>query len=245
MYEITDKSTPEEIRDRFDADVERFSNLETGQVAAMDSPLHMDLLTRAATGVTPGFRSVLDIGCGAGNYTLKLLQLMPDPAAVSVTLVDLSSNMLKRAEQRLREVGVTRIQCVCGDVRDAELGEASIDIAMAAQCLHHLRGDEEWEAVFAAIYRSLRGGGSFWISDSVEYHHAAVREMVWQRWGVYLEGLAGREYRDKVFTYVGEEDTPRPLWYQLDLMRRVGFRGLDVLHVAGRFASFGGCRPRE
>src|SRR5262245_11550706 len=30
------KSTPEEIRARFDNDVERFSNLETGQSAAID-----------------------------------------------------------------------------------------------------------------------------------------------------------------------------------------------------------------
>src|SRR5689334_2901968 len=67
------KSTVEQIRARFDGEVERFSNLETGQTAAVDSPLCMELVARAATAVTPGARDVLDIGCGAGNYTLKLL----------------------------------------------------------------------------------------------------------------------------------------------------------------------------
>ena len=33
------KSTVEEIRQRFDGDVERFSNLETGQSATVDAPL--------------------------------------------------------------------------------------------------------------------------------------------------------------------------------------------------------------
>src|SRR5687767_3928615 len=33
------KSTVEEIRQRFDADVERFSTLETGQSATVDAPL--------------------------------------------------------------------------------------------------------------------------------------------------------------------------------------------------------------
>ncbi|MGI6419673.1 MAG: hypothetical protein ACOX1P_28900 [Thermoguttaceae bacterium] len=34
-----EKSTVDEIRQRFDADVERFSNLETGQSATIDAPL--------------------------------------------------------------------------------------------------------------------------------------------------------------------------------------------------------------
>ena len=40
------KSTVEEIRQRFDADVERFANLETGQSATVDAPLAMDLIVR-------------------------------------------------------------------------------------------------------------------------------------------------------------------------------------------------------
>ena len=42
------KSTVEDIRQRFDADVERFSNLETGQSATVDAPLAMSLVTEAA-----------------------------------------------------------------------------------------------------------------------------------------------------------------------------------------------------
>ena len=42
------KSTTKEIKKRFDNDVERFSNLETGQQAIIDAPLMMDLLAHAA-----------------------------------------------------------------------------------------------------------------------------------------------------------------------------------------------------
>jgi SAM-dependent methyltransferase len=72
------KSTVEEIRQRFDGDVERFSNLETGQSATVDAPLAMALVAKAAALCTPQARSVLDVGCGAGNYTLKLLELLPN-----------------------------------------------------------------------------------------------------------------------------------------------------------------------
>src|SRR5882757_8017979 len=67
------KSTVEEIRRRFDGDVERFSNLDTGQTATMDAPLTMELITLAAVACNPNPRAVLDLGCGAGNNTLKLL----------------------------------------------------------------------------------------------------------------------------------------------------------------------------
>lgn len=71
------KLTCDEIRERFDKEVERFSNLETGQTAAIDSPLQMDLITSSAQHTNPDAKKVLDIGCGAGNYTIKLLQKYP------------------------------------------------------------------------------------------------------------------------------------------------------------------------
>src|SRR5213079_3180049 len=92
------KSTVDEIRQRFDADVERFSNLATGQSATVDAPLAMALVAEAAAETSPHGRHVLDVGCGAGNYTLKLLERLPN---LDVTLVDLSKPMLDRASERV------------------------------------------------------------------------------------------------------------------------------------------------
>src|SRR4029077_541416 len=92
------KSKVDEIRRRFDADVERFSNLETGQSATVDAPLAMALVAEAAAATTPQARHVLDVGCGAGNYTLKLLAPLPD---LDATLIDLSQPMLDRARERV------------------------------------------------------------------------------------------------------------------------------------------------
>ena len=54
------KSTVEQIRRRFDNDVERFSNLETGQTATIDAPLVLELITQAAAEVTPHAARLLD-----------------------------------------------------------------------------------------------------------------------------------------------------------------------------------------
>jgi tRNA (cmo5U34)-methyltransferase len=230
------KSTVEEIRRRFDADVERFADLETGQASTMDAALAMDLVVTAAAAVTPAATRLLDIGCGAGNYTLKLLQLLPD---LNVTLVDRSRPMLDRALQRLAAATTANVNVVQADIRRLSLGEERFDIIMAAAVFHHLRGDDEWQHVFAKCYAALRPGGSLWISDLVRHEDTAIQALMGQRYGAYLVGLKDEAYRDKVFAYIEKEDTPRSLQFQLGLLRDVGFEGVEVLHKNGCFAAFG------
>jgi tRNA (cmo5U34)-methyltransferase len=234
MLRRVKKSTPEEIRARFDNDVERFSNLETGQSAVIDAPLMLDLIAQAATRSTPHAAALLDIGCGAGNLSLKLLQYAP---GLEVTLIDLSQPMLARAVERLGKG-----HAIQGDIRDLGLDPDSFDIAVGAAVFHHLRSEEEWRAVFRKIYRSLRSGGSFWISDLIFHSTPAVQELMWTRYGEYLTALKGPEYRRHVFEYIEYEDTPRPLMFQLDTLREAGFREVEVLHKNSSFAAFGGLK---
>ncbi len=235
------KSTPEEIRQRFDNDVERFSNLETGQSATVDAPLVLELISEAAAVATPAARGVLDVGCGAGNYTLKLLARLPN---LDATLVDLSRPMLDRAAQRVGASGAAgTITTLQGDIRELPLPPAGFDVILAAAVLHHLRTDAEWEAVYAKFHACLRPGGSVWVSDLVTHENPAVHAIMWRRYGEYLAGLKGERYRDDVFAYIEREDTPRSLTYQLDLLRRNGFGRIEVLHKNGCFAAYGSVKP--
>lgn len=231
-----EKSTADEIRQRFDADVERFSKLELGQSATVDSPLAMNLIAEAAAAVTPHAKSVLDVGCGAGNYTLKLLEHLPDP---DVTLIDLSKPMLDRAVQRIRPVAKGQVEAIQGDIRELEIGCETHDVILAASVLHHLRNDVQWRATFEKFFDALRLGGSLWVFDLVESSIPAVQATMWRRYGDYLESLKDSAYRDHVFAYIEKEDTPRPLVFQLELLRQVGFTRVDVLHKTCCFAAFG------
>lgn len=236
------KSTVEQIRQRFDHDVERFSNLETGQSATIDAPLVLELITQAAKAVTPHATHLLDIGCGAGNYTLKMLQILP---GLNVTLVDLSQPMLDRAVQRIHPVTTGTITTLQKDIRELELGKAHFDIILAAAVFHHLRAEEEWEAVFSRCFQALRPGGSIWISDLIEHSTAALQTLMWARYGEYLVDLRDAAYREEVFAYIAREDTPRPLLFQVDLLRKVGFQSVEILHKNSVFAAFGAIKSLE
>jgi tRNA (cmo5U34)-methyltransferase len=230
------KSTVDQIRERFDTDVQRFSNLETAQLSTVDAPLVLELITKAAAAVNPQATDLLDIGCGAGNYTLKLLRELPD---LNVTLVDLSQPMLERASQRIRPATKGRVTAVQADIRHFSMRELQFDIIFAAAVFHHLRTDDEWKDVFANCYAALKPNGSLWISDLIEHSTPAVQTVMWQRYGDYLAQAKNAQYRDEVFAGIEKEDTPRPLLFQIDLLRQAGFRTVEILHKNSCFAAFG------
>jgi tRNA (cmo5U34)-methyltransferase len=233
------KSTVDEIRQRFDNDVERFSNLETGQSATIDAPVALSLISQAAVATTPNAKRLLDVGCGAGNFTLRLLQCR---SMDEITLVDLSRPMLERAEQRIRTVHQGKIITIQADIREISFADEGFDIVLSAAVLHHLRTESEWQSVFEKLHRTLAPGGSWWIFDMVTHPNPAVHELMWARYGQYLCSTGDAAYRDRVFAYIEKEDTPRPLMDQLLLLRQVGFSQVDVLHYNTCFAAFGGVK---
>lgn len=232
-------STVQEIRERFDNDVDRFSDLNVGQLSTMDAVICLDLITEAAKVVNPLSKTVLDIGSGAGNYTLKMLTKLP---GLDCTLVDLSMPMLTRAKSRVSKETTGQVEIIQGDIRDLELSSGTYDIILAGAVLHHLRDDAEWEFVFKKIFNSLKEGGSFWISDLIIQNTSSINSFIWEQYGDYLEKLGGADYKQKVLDYIKKEDTPRSLNYQLDLLKRTGFRNVEILHKNLCFAAFGGVK---
>ncbi len=169
------RSTNEDIRNRFDNDVERFSNLETGQAATIDALLAMEIITQAAISATPTINRCLDIGCGAGNSTIKLLREYAGD--FDCDLCDLSEPMLLKAEERLASETSGLIRKFHGDIRSLPLPE---------------------------------------------------------------EG-----YQQDVFTYIDKEDSPRPVTFQLELMKKVGFQKTEILHKNSCFAAFGAIKGEQ
>ncbi|MHA4811050.1 class I SAM-dependent methyltransferase [Flavitalea flava] len=230
------KATNQEIRERFDKDTVRFSNLETGQQTTIDAPITMELCTEAARYTNSHATDLLDIGCGAGNYTLKMLNKVPN---LNCVLNDLSMPMLQKAKERVLPQTEGTVTIIQDDMRNLDLLDNHFDIILAAATLHHLRDDDDWELMFNKIYRTLKPGGSFWVSDLIAHQSKFINKLFEDKYSRHLEGLGGPEYRQKVLDYVNYEDTPRSLNYQLGLLAKVGFSTIDVLHKNSCFAAFG------
>jgi malonyl-CoA O-methyltransferase len=124
---------------------------------------------RALLGLMPDVlhgQAVLDVGCGSGRYMLHALRR----GAARVTGVDLSSPMLKRAEEELTALptGVP-ITLVQGSVAALPLPEAQADLTVCGLVVGHL---ENLEPALAELRRVSRPGGLLLLSDVHPIGHA-------------------------------------------------------------------------
>ena len=152
--------------------------------------------------------------------------------------------MLERAKERVSQETQGEINTFHEDFRTVDLNEENYDVILAAAVLHHLREYEDWKEVFAKIYRLLKPGGSFWVSDLVSHENSNIQTLMWNRYGNYLKTKGGDDYMEKVFNYIDQEDSPRSVVFQLDLMKDSGFKSVDVLHKNSCFSAFGGIKGK-
>ena len=125
-------------------------------------PVGLEIITGClAQGRAPlAGMTVLDAGCGTGNYARALLQHV-----ARLEAVDLSAGMLALARAKLADaVAAGRAALHQAGIDRLPLADAAVDGAMVNQVLHHLPDEPEadWpmhRMVLAEIARVLRPGG--------------------------------------------------------------------------------------
>ena len=208
------------------------------ELSTIDAKISLELITEASKRIVPNAENLLDIGCGAGNYSLMMLSKVPN---LNCTLVDLSKPMLDKAFERVSQETSENVEILQGDIRDVTLKENYFDIILAGAVLHHLRDDNDWEITFSKLYSLLKPGGCLMISDLITQDTELLNNYTWERYGDYLEELGGKDYRKKVLN-IAKEDSPRSMNYRLALMKKVGFRSVEILHKNMCFGAFCGIK---
>lgn len=230
------KNSIDEIRKNFDNQVEQYVNIEKGQSSAIDSPLCMNLIAKTASLICPNAANIMDLGCGGGNYAVKVASLMPN---VDCTLVDISSKMLDEATKRTANIITGKVTPIHGDFKTIEMGENAFDIVTAGTTLHHLREESEWKLVFSKVFRSLKPGGLFLINDIVVGENKIIDELMLEGWVDILKEQSPDEAGNAIAAYQ-EEDSPRSLSFLIDLLKETGFAETVILHKHFNFAAFYG-----
>ncbi|MSO29863.1 MAG: metalloregulator ArsR/SmtB family transcription factor [Acidobacteria bacterium] len=149
---------------------------------------------------------VADVGCGEGYLTLEAARW-----ARSVIGIDRSDEVLERARALAARRRVTNVQWKKGDLARLPLRDASIDVTLLSQSLHHAADPED---ALAEAVRVLRPGGRVLVLDLREHDQTWVRNRFGdQRLGFAdadLEALMRRAGLDEVKGNVGARHTGDP-----------------------------------
>jgi len=129
-------------------------------------------LSRALLELAPRARYV-DLGVGDGLLTMMLAEV-----AKVVTAVDISSEMLAQLQARARAKGIDNIETTVGDIEDMPLPDASHDVAVMSQALHHAA--QPVRALKEAL-RILVPGGRLLVLDLLAHNEEWVREKLHHR----------------------------------------------------------------
>ncbi len=147
---------------------------------------------------------ILDAGGAAGRYTVWLAE-----KGYEVTLVDISEEQLKIAEEKLHEKGLLdKVEIKKGDIRDLEYEDEAFDAVLClGGPLSHVIDDEEREEAASELVRVVKKESPVFVSVMGFYgclmlHVLQGWSFVWEIEDFYKRQKYDEKHREKA----GEED---------------------------------------
>jgi len=148
---------------------------------------------------------IADLGSGEGLISELLAR-----KAKSVIAVDNSEKMVAYGTQKAKKNGLKNLRFKLGDLENPPLDDASVDVAILSQALHHA---EKPDRAIAAAHRILRPGGQLLVLDLARHKFEQAHELYGDRWLGFTEGelhgwLEAASFKSIEVTVVAREDEP-------------------------------------
>lgn len=184
---------------------EDYSGLK-GYEADADLGVGCGLPTEYA-GIKQG-NTVLDLGSGAGNDCFIARAEVGETG--KVIGIDFSPQMIEKARKNAIKRGYSNVEFIEGDIEDMLLLDNSIDVVVSNCVLNLL---PEKDKIFKEIYRVLKKGGHFCISD------------------VVLNGIFPKEFTDNASMYAGCIASAIQKEDYLSEIEKANFSNITVKHT--------------
>jgi SAM-dependent methyltransferase len=155
-------------------------------------------------GIQPG-NTVLDLGSGAGNDCFVARALVGETGYVAG--LDFTEAMIEKARENAKKLGYTNVDFIQGDIENIPVRFGVVDVVIS-NCVLNLVPDKQ--LAFSEIFRVLKQGGHFCISD------------------VVLLGELPKDLKEDAVMYAGCVSGALPKGEYLRIIEESGFVDLDV-----------------
>lgn len=148
---------------------------------------------------------VLDLGSGAGNDCFVARAIVGDTG--KVTGIDFTDAMLEKARKNNTKLGYPNVEFIKGDIEDMPFDDNEFDVVVS-NCVLNLVPDKK--RAFSEIYRVLKPGGHFCVSD------------------VVVQGTLSEALQKDVEMYAGCVSGAIPISDYLDIIKQRNFTNIEI-----------------
>lgn len=221
------------LQDNIADEFNEFSkNYTTDMVGCV--PYYLELISCFTDNLPDNFnpKQILDLGCGNGNVSNRLIKKFPDAA---FTLVDASQEMITLCQKHFKSFTIT---CVESYFQDFDFIDENYDLVVAGFSLHHCNSNEK-QRLFNKIYRSLKQGGIFASSDLMISKDDPEHKILKEQWKafVHLTFPDGEKWK-WIMEHYNEFDNPDNFKDQLKWLKIAGFTTINFYPNENYWAHF-------
>lgn len=212
-------------------------------------PRYDEILNVIVRLVPPNVEQVLELGCGTGELSLKLLERYPKAKLVAI---DYSQRMIAFAKAKITSAGYgdrwRGVQLDFGAWANREVSSSlgiEFNACVSSLAIHHLTNEMKLK-LFEKIYENLKSGGVFWNADPVLAEFPQLQEVyqkIREEWALE-QGTSFTEVRTKLGTTkpygYSSQDQLATLEEHLQMLKTAGFTTAAVPWKYYGMAVFGG-----
>lgn len=151
------------------------------------------------------YEVVADLGAGEGTLSQLLAQ-----RAKQVIAVDNSEKMVEFGTKLAEDNKLSNLEYRLGDIEEPPIDDASVDLVVFSQALHHA---DRPERALKAAYRILKPGGRLVILDLLQHSFEKARELYYDVWLGFsevelVEMMKASGFKEAETVLVDRESTP-------------------------------------
>jgi len=178
-------------------------------------------------------KNILDVGAGTGLMSAFFHEKYPD---AKITLIDISKDMLKKAEERFE--GKEHIDYLNADFATVDLPDHHYDLVVSGLAIHHLPNKLK-QHLFGKIAKSLKSGGWFINADQVLGETETAEKIYTAHWKNHVEQSPDLTEGEKTSAFERiKVDIMAPLKPQLEWLENAGLQNANCYYQYYNFVVF-------
>jgi len=187
-------------------------------------PRYDEMVERLTTYLPRKVRTVLELGCGTGNFSLRLAEVYP---SAQITFVDAAEEMLETTAHRLPG-DHSRFRFLKARFEDLSPAIGTFELITSSISLHHVA---DKKPLYATLYSRLEPACWLMFADQLRGGTEEIHEVNWREWLAFCRssGQCSPDEVQSLLDHAGAHDHYTSLQDHFDLLRRSGFTTMDCV----------------